>query len=74
MFCRGKDKEAGQPCETNLKAVLVAFVAPLVGIVLILVLAHGRWPETWTALGILVFLALYFLAIWLIKPRFGIRN
>lgn len=73
MFCRGKDKDAGQPCETNLKAVLVAFVVPLVCIVLLLVAAQDRVGEGWAALAILVFLALYFLAIRLWRPNFGKR-
>lgn len=71
MFCQGKDKEVGQPCETNLKAVLVAFVVPLVCMVLLLVVAKGRVGEGWAALAILVFLVLYFLVIKLLKPNFG---
>lgn len=74
MFCRGKDKETGQPCETSLKAVLVAFVVPLACIVMLLVAAQGRVGEGWAALAVLVFLALYFLLIWLLKPNFGNIN
>lgn len=70
MFCNRKDKQDGQPCDTDLRAVLVAFVIPLIGIVFMLTLAQGRVGEGWTALGILLFLALYFLAIRLLKPDF----
>ncbi|MBR6700006.1 MAG: SoxR reducing system RseC family protein [Bacteroidaceae bacterium] len=70
MFCSRKDKQEGQPCETDLRAVFVAFVIPLVCIVLVLVLAQGRLNEGWTALAILVVLAVYFLAIRLLKPDF----
>lgn len=70
MFCSRKDKQNGQPCDTDLRAVLVAFIIPLIGIVFMLTLAQGRVGEGWTALGILLFLALYFLAIRLLKPDF----
>ena len=71
MFCSRKDKETSQPCDTNLKAVGVAFVVPLVCIVLILTLAQGRVGEGWAALAILVFLAVYFMVIKLLKIDFG---
>ena len=70
MFCSRKNKETSQPCDTNLCAVGVAFVIPLVCIVLVLALAHGRMGEGWTALVVLGVLALYFLGIWLWKPDF----
>lgn len=71
MFCSRRNKETSQPCDTNLRAVGVAFVIPLVCIVMVLVLAHGRIGEGWTALIILVVLALYFLCIRLWKPDFS---
>ncbi len=71
MFCSRKDKETAQPCETNLVAVGVAFVLPLVCIVLILFLAQGRVGEGWAALAVLLFLSLYFLLIRMLKIDFG---
>lgn len=71
MFCSRKDKQEGQPCETDLLAVLVAFVIPLIGIVLMLIMALGIVEECWAALGAFVFLALYFLAIKWLKPDFN---
>lgn len=71
MFCSRKDKETAQPCETNLVAVGVAFVLPLVCIVLILFLAQGRVGEGWAALAVLLFLSLYFLVIRMLKIDFG---
>jgi hypothetical protein len=71
MFCSRKDKEKSEPCDTNLKAVLIAFVIPLIGIVLLLAVAQGRVGEGYQALGILVFLALYFLLIRIIRPNFS---
>ncbi len=70
MFCSRKNKETSQPCETNLRAVAVAFVIPLVCIVLVLALAHGRVEEGWTALIILGVLAVYLLGIRLLKLDF----
>ena len=57
MFCSRKDKQDGQPCETDLRAVVVAFVIPLVGIVLMLFLAQGRVGEAYL-IALLFFLAL----------------
>ena len=71
MFCSRKDKETTQPCETNLVAVGVAFVLPLVCIVLILFLAQGRVGEGWAALAVLLFLLLYFLVIRMLKIDFS---
>ncbi|MCM1371627.1 MAG: SoxR reducing system RseC family protein [Bacteroides sp.] len=71
MFCGRRNKETSQPCETNLRAVGVAFVIPLMCIVLVLALAHDRIGEGWTALIILVVLAVYFLGIRLWKPDFS---
>ena len=71
MFCSRKDKETAQPCDTNLVAVGVAFVLPLVCIVLILFLAQGRVGEGWAALAVLLFLSLYFLVIRMLKIDFG---
>ena len=71
MFCSRKDKETSQPCDTSLKAVCVAFVVPLVCIVLILVLAQGRVGEGWAALAVLLFLSLYFLVIRIMKIDFS---
>lgn len=71
MFCSRKNKETSQPCDTNLRAVGVAFVIPLVCIVMVLALAHGRIGEGWTALIILAVLAIYFLGIRLWKPDFS---
>lgn len=68
MFCRGK--EQGEPCETSLKAVGIAFVVPLCIILLILVLAQGRLTEGWTVLLVFVCLSLYFVVVRLIKPDF----
>lgn len=73
MFCSRKDKQEGQACETDLRAVVVAFVIPLLGIVLLLAVAHGRVGDGWASLGILLFLALYFLIIRWLKPDFS-RN
>ncbi len=74
MFCSRKDKETSQPCDTNLRAVAVAFVVPLLCIVLVLVLADGRLGDGWTALIILVVLAMYFLCIRLLKPNFKVKG
>ena len=75
MFCSRKDNKEGEPCETNLKAVALAFVVPLCGIVLLLVLAQDRVSDGVAALTILFFLMLYFLFIRLLKPDFsGKRN
>lgn len=71
MFCSRKDKEASQPCDTSLVAVGVAFVLPLVCIVLILFLAQGRVGEGWAALAVLLFLLLYFLVIRMLKIDFS---
>ncbi len=71
MFCSRKDKETAQPCDTNLVAVGVAFVLPLVCIVLILFLAQGRVGEGWAALAVLMFLLLYFLVIKMLKINFS---
>ena len=71
MFCSRKDKETSQPCDTSLVAVGVAFVLPLVCIVLILFLAQGRVGEGWAALAVLLFLVLYFLVIRMLKIDFG---
>jgi positive regulator of sigma E activity len=71
MFCSRKDKETDQPCDTNLAAVGVAFVLPLVCIVLILFLAQGRVGEGLAALAVLLFLLLYFLVIRMLKIDFG---
>lgn len=71
MFCTRKDKDAAQPCDTNLVAVGVAFVLPLACIVLILFLAQGRVGEGWAALAVLLFLSLYFLVIRMLKIDFG---
>jgi positive regulator of sigma E activity len=71
MFCSRKDKDTAQPCDTNLAAVGVAFVLPLVCIVLILFLAQGRVGEGLAALAVLLFLLLYFLVIRMLKIDFG---
>ena len=71
MFCSRKDKETSQPCETSLVAVGVAFVLPLVCIVLILFLAQGRVGEGWAALAVLLFLVIYFLVIRMLKIDFS---
>lgn len=71
MFCSRKDKETSQPCDTSLVAVGVAFVLPLVCIVLILFLAQGRIGEGWAALAVLLFLLLYFLVIRMLKIDFS---
>ena len=71
MFCSRKDKEAAQPCDTNLVAVGVAFVLPLVCIVLILFFAQGRIGEGWAAMVVLMFLLLYFLVIKMLKIDFS---
>ena len=71
MFCNRKDKETSQPCDTSLVAVGVAFVLPLVCIVLILFLAQGRVGEGWAALAVLLFLLLYFLVIRMLKIDFS---
>lgn len=71
MFCSRKDKETSQPCNTSLVAVGVAFVLPLVCIVLILFLAQGRVGEGWAALAVLLFLLLYFLVIRMLKIDFS---
>ena len=71
MFCSRKDKETSQPCDTSLVAVAVAFVLPLVCIVLILFLAQGRVGEGWAALAVLLFLLLYFLVIRMLKIDFS---
>ena len=71
MFCSRKDKETSQPCDTSLVAVGVAFVLPLVCIVLILFLAQGRVGEGWAALAVLLFLVLYFLVIRMLKIDFS---
>lgn len=71
MFCSRKDNKEGQLCETSLKAVLLAFVIPLCCIVLLLALAQGRVGEGWTALGVLLFLELYYLVIKIAKPDFS---
>ena len=71
MFCSRKDKQTSQPCDTSLVAVLVAFVLPLVCIVLILFLAQGRIGEGWAALAVLLFLFLYFIVIRMLKIGFS---
>lgn len=71
MFCSRKDKETSQPCDTSLVAVGVAFVLPLVCIVLILFLAQGRVGEGWAALAVLLFLVIYFLVIRMLKIDFS---
>ena len=71
MFCSRKDKETSQPCDTSLVAVGVAFVLPLVCIVLILFLAQGRVGEGWAALAVWLFLLLYFLVIRMLKIDFS---
>lgn len=71
MFCSRKDKETSQPCDTSLVAVGVAFVLPLVCIVLILFLAQGRVGEGWAALAVLLFLLLYFQVIRMLKIDFS---
>lgn len=71
MFCSRKDKETSQPCDTSLVAVGVAFVLPLVCIVLILFLAQGRVGEGWAALAVFLFLLLYFLVIRMLKIDFS---
>ena len=71
MFCSRRDKETAQPCYTNLAAVGVAFVLPLVCIVLILFLAQGRVGEGWAALAVLLFLLLYFLVVRMLKIDFS---
>lgn len=74
MFCSRKNKDTSRPCDTNLRAVGVAFVIPLLCIVVVLALAHGRVGEGWTALIILAVLAVYFLGIRLWKPDFSGGN
>ena len=71
MFCSRKDKQTSQPCDTSLVAVLVAFVLPLVCIVMILFLAQGRIGEGWAALAVLLFLFLYFIVIRMLKIDFS---
>ena len=68
MFCGHKDE--GVACETSLKAVAIAFVIPLIAIVVILAVGQLYFDEILSALAILCFLILYFLAIRLIKPKF----
>lgn len=68
MFCGHKDE--GVACETSLKAVAIAFVIPLIAIVGILAVGQLYFDEIISALAILCFLTLYFLAIRLIKPKF----
>ena len=70
MFCSRKDKQDGQSCETDLRAVLVAFVIPLVCIVLVLVFSQGRLSEGWMALLVLLVLMVYFIVVRLIRPDF----
>ena len=59
MFCSRKDKQGGQSCETDLRAVLVAFVIPLVCIVLVLVFSQGYLSEGWMALVFIVLNVLF---------------
>lgn len=73
MFCSRKGDDSGQPCETSLKAVSVAFLIPLLCIVLILALAQNRLEEGWTVLLIFAVLAVYFLLVRLVKPDFRKR-
>ncbi len=70
MFCKQKSGADMQSCETKLKAVAVAFIVPLIGIVALLWLANGRMSDGWAALCVLLFLAIYFLIIKIIAPKF----
>lgn len=71
MFCSRKDKSTGQPCETSLRAVAVAFVIPLCCILLVLFAAQGRMADGCTALCVVLVLAAYFLIIRLLNIDFG---
>ena len=68
MFCGHRNEDGG--CETSLKAVAISFVLPLIAIVVILSLGQLYFNELISALLIVFFLILYFLAIRLIKPKF----
>lgn len=68
MFCSHRNEDGG--CETSLKAVMLAFVLPLIAIVVILSVSNTYFSEIVSALLILCFLAVYYLAIWLLKPKF----
>lgn len=70
MFCKQKSGADTQSCETKLKAVAVAFVIPLIGIVVLLLLANGRMSDGWAAFCVLLFLVIYFLIIKIIAPKF----
>lgn len=63
MFCSSKGKELSQPCKTSYKAILIAFVIPTICVALILAVAEGRIDEILTALGILLFLVIYFFTV-----------
>ena len=75
MFCDQKERDAEQgPCGTSLKAVLIAFIIPLVGVVVLLCATQGRVSEGWAALAVLLFLAAYFLIVKLTSPKIKFKR
>lgn len=56
-----------EPCETNLRAVLLVFVIPLILILAVLLSAQDRVGEGIASLIILAVLAVYFAALRFVK-------
>lgn len=70
MFCRHSSVEKPQSCTTSLKAITLAFVVPLIGIFVLLCMSHERIGEQLSAVLVILFLAVYYLIIRLLKPNF----
>ena len=67
MFCKKEHNTEGS-CNTSLKAVAMAFVVPLIGIVLLICTMQGKIDEGLIALSVILFLILYFVLLkWLLR-------
>ena len=54
--------------------MLIAFIIPLVGVVVLLCATQGRVSEGWAALAVLLFLAAYFLIVKLTSPKIKFKR
>ena len=62
-----------ESCGVNLWAVLLAFILPMIGIVVLLTLVQGRICDEWAALVILLFLVIYYALLKLVL-RYWIKR
>lgn len=70
MFCKHDEVKTQGTCTTSLKAVALAFIVPLIGILILLCVLNGQISELSSAIIVTLFLIIYYLIIRLLKPKF----